>query len=168
MEQRIKRLREKFDSQLRDLERSEQTALAKYNECRQTLADATAELAILRGTAAQRDKELEEVRTLAARLTKERDNVTDVVRKEFDDKIAALEADVDSLRKQLTEERTTNRKELADVQAAKDDELEAIHQRVRAAIAMKDDTIKTLREQFETVALRADHLESVGVNLIVP
>ena len=161
MEQRIKRVREKLELQVREVERSEQGALSRYNETRQLLSEATTELTAARGALQQREKELEEVRAVAARLTRERDNVTEVVRLEFTEKLATSERDVEQLRKALSEERTTHRAEVAEVMASKDRELDAIHARVRGAIQLKDDTIATLRSQFEAAAVRADHLEQV-------
>jgi 5-azacytidine-induced protein 1 len=157
----VRRLREKYEAQVRDVERSEQAALGKFNECRQTVADLTSELAACKGLSTQMERELEDVRGVAARLTKERDAVTEIVRKEFAERIEATEQELDALRQQQSDDRAQHRTEIAEMQASKDAELDGLHQRVRTAIAMKEETITMLRQQFEAAAVRADHLEQV-------
>ena len=161
LEQRVKRLREKYDAQIRDVERSEQVALSKFNECRQTIADLTSELSALKGAHAHTVRELDDVRAVATRLSQERENVTDIVRQEFEQALATAQHDSETLRKTLSDDHATHRAAVAALQAAKDQELDALHQRVQGAIAMKDDTIAMLRQQFEAAAVRADHLEQV-------
>lgn len=155
------RYREKYDAQLVDIEKSEQASLRRHNECKQRLAEAMEELATLRGSIAQKTKELDELKTENARLNKERDNVAQVVRVEFEESLASNEYTIETLRRELSEHKAQHRHELAEVQRAKDTELDNVHDRVRAAISKKDETIKSLREQFESAALRANHLEEL-------
>jgi hypothetical protein len=51
------------------------------------------------------------------------------------------------------------------VQEAKDKELDALHERVRAAIAKRDDVIMQLRAQLEEANSRAAKLYEVGGTL---
>ena len=63
------RVREKYESQIADLESGERTTLAKYTECRQSLAKALEEVALLKGTLEQKDIALEQAHTRIAKMT---------------------------------------------------------------------------------------------------
>jgi len=100
-------------------------------------------------------------RDVVARLTGERDKVSDVIRVEFNDQLASAESENTRMRKDLADRRATHRTQLNDLQATKDKELNALHERVRHTIAKKDETIRTLREHADAATLRADHLEEL-------
>ena len=69
MKIRVRRIKDKFDAQLRDLEQPEQACIAKYNETRQRLVEANEELASSRGALLQRDRDLGEERSITAQLS---------------------------------------------------------------------------------------------------
>eukprot|EP00042_Codosiga_hollandica_P018752 m.55708 g.55708 ORF g.55708 m.55708 type:complete len:978 (-) comp48907_c0_seq1:2666-5599(-) len=160
-EVRIRRMKEKQEAQLKDVEQSERAALAKYNEMKQKHALAVEEVSTLRGGIAQRERELDDVRQLLERLTRERNNVAEIIRGEFIDRITTLEADVERSRGEVSDARRSHREEVRKLMENKDTELDALNQRVRSAIAKKDETISALRDQFQAATLRADHLEQL-------
>ena len=43
----------------------------------------------------------------------------------------------------------------------KDDELEQVHQRVKTAVLRKEETVASMREQYQAALKRADHLEGL-------
>ena len=47
------------------------------------------------------------------------------------------------------------------MQAAKDAEIEQLHQRVKAVVTKKDETIATLRDQYDVTLRRANRLEEL-------
>ena len=161
LELRVRRVKDKFDAQLRDVEQSEQACIAKYNAARQRLVESNEECASLRGAMAQRDRDLAAEREITSRLTSERDKVSDIVRVEFSDKLATAEAEVTQLRRTLSEARANHRGATADLQNEKERTLNELHEKVRLAIEKKDETIRTLREQADAASLRADHLEEL-------
>ena len=43
----------------------------------------------------------------------------------------------------------------------KDEELEEVHKRVKQAVLRKEDTVSSMREQYQAALKRADHLEGL-------
>lgn len=161
LETRVRRVKDKFDAQLRDAEQSEQACIAKYNAARQRLVESNEECASLRGAMAQRDRDLAAEREIASRLTAERDRVSDIVRVEFSDKLASAEAENVQIHKELEEARASHRDATANLQNEKERTLDELHEKVSLAISKKDETIRTLKEQVDAASLRADHLEEL-------
>ncbi len=85
-EARIKRVREKYETELREVERSERSTLERFNTMRGELTDREGELARVRSLLRQKEAEVEQIGQVASKLTRERDSVTDVVRQEFADR----------------------------------------------------------------------------------
>ena len=82
-----RRTREKFEAELAEVERSERSTQEKLTSTKQELGEREGEVARLRSLLRQKDEEVCRVGEVAAKLSKERDNVTDVVRQEFADRL---------------------------------------------------------------------------------
>uniref|UniRef100_A0A2I3HHQ7 Centrosomal protein 131 n=1 Tax=Nomascus leucogenys TaxID=61853 RepID=A0A2I3HHQ7_NOMLE len=80
----------------------------------------------------------------------ERSNLAQVIRQEFEDRLAASE-----------EETRQAKAELAALQARQQLELEEVHRRVKTALARKEEAVSSLRTQHEAAVKRADHLEEL-------
>ena len=89
-EARIKRIREKYESEVREVERSERSTLEKFNSMREEFNEKESELVRLKSMIRQKEQEVELTSEIASKLTRERDNVTDVVRQEFADRYVYL------------------------------------------------------------------------------
>lgn len=161
MKQRIRRIQEKSDAQLRDAEQAERTSLSRYATAREQLASLTAELATLKGALAHKETEAAEAQAVSARLQRERDRMSDVIRVEFAERLAALEAEAETARGELREERSARRAEAQEHDAQRERELDELHAKVRGALEKKDETVRTLREQLQAATVRADHLEQL-------
>ncbi|XP_011823600.1 PREDICTED: centrosomal protein of 131 kDa [Mandrillus leucophaeus] len=83
-------------------------------------------------------------------LSSERSNLAQVIRQEFEDRLAASE-----------EETRQAKAELAALQARQQLELEEVHRRVKTALARKEEAVSSLRTQHEAAVKRADHLEEL-------
>lgn len=82
-----RRTREKFEAELAEVERSERSTQEKLTSTKQELGEREGEVARLRSLLRQKDEEVCRVGEVATKLSKERDNVTDVVRQEFADRL---------------------------------------------------------------------------------
>ena len=102
---------------------------------------------------------MDQVNTVVSRLTQERDRVTEVVRQEFVDKLVVTEGENKQLKLEIGELRARHKLDLEQANKANERELAAVHERVKQALAKKEDNLKTLRTQHEAALKRAEHLE---------
>lgn len=107
----------------------------------------------------QKEYEVDQVNTVVSRLTQERDRVTEVVRQEFVDKLVVTEGENKQLKLEIGELRARHKLDLEQANKANERELAAVHERVKQALAKKEDNLKTLRTQHEAALKRAEHLE---------
>lgn len=161
MKQRIRRIQEKCDTQLRDAEKAERASLAKYAKAKEQLAEVTAELATVKGQLAQLERDAADAHAVSSRLQRERDRMSDVIRLEFAERLAELEKEVESSRHQLREEKTARRDELQALEARKEAEVDELHAKVKRALEKKDETVRSLRDQLQAANTRADHFEQL-------
>uniref|UniRef100_A0A7N5ZW78 Centrosomal protein 131 n=1 Tax=Anabas testudineus TaxID=64144 RepID=A0A7N5ZW78_ANATE len=141
---RVKRVREKYESELRELERSERAAVEKQQELRKQQMETEGELIRLQASLRQKEQETRD------KLANERRSLAEVIRQEFADRLVTTEEENRRLKTEVSEVRARLRLELAEV-----------HQRVKSAILKKDETVNNLRKQHEAALKRADHLEAL-------
>ncbi|XP_017380400.1 centrosomal protein of 131 kDa isoform X6 [Cebus imitator] len=137
-ESRIKRLRDKYEAELLELEQSERRLQERCSELKGQLGEAEGENLHLQGLVRQKERALEDVQAMNQQLNTERSNVAQVIRQEFQDRLAASE-----------EETRQARAELAALQARQQLELEEVHRRVKTALARKEEAVSSLRTQHE-------------------
>lgn len=155
----VKRIRDKYEAELSELERSEQKLQAQCGELKGRLAEAEGEAARLQGLVRQKDKALAEVKAVSRagaggsgrwapapplpglRLTPslpaqvneqllgERSGLAQVLRQEFADRLAASEEENRQVRAELAELRAQQRLELEQLRREKQAELEDLHAR---------------------------------------
>ncbi|XP_066293238.1 centrosomal protein of 131 kDa-like [Branchiostoma lanceolatum] len=160
-ENRMKRMREKYEAEMRELERSERTAMDKYNEMKAELIEVEGENARLKGLLRQKEQELEDINKVKERLTQERNNMSEVIRQEFADRLVATEEENRRVKNEMSEMRARHKMELDRITREKEEEMEEVHKRVKSAIVKKEDTVNQLRKQYEAAVKRADHLEGL-------
>ena len=81
-----RRIREKCEAELTEVERLERSTQEKLTSAKRELGEREGEGARLLSLLRQKEEEVRQVGEVAERLTRERDNVTDVVRQEFADR----------------------------------------------------------------------------------
>ncbi|KAF5402102.1 hypothetical protein PHET_04348 [Paragonimus heterotremus] len=178
-ELKIKRIREKLGAEISELERSEKQAMEKYCEMKTKLLDKEHESDRLRIQLQQKEEEISEVRSLYEKLHQERQNMSDIVRQEFADRLVSVEEENRSLKRNLAElkarltaEQERNETELRAVKQANAAELESLHGKIKEAIKRKDDKMALVRkrleeelkqssEEVEAANRRAEHLEEL-------
>ncbi|XP_049996440.1 centrosomal protein of 131 kDa [Alexandromys fortis] len=149
-ESRVKRVRDKYEVELSELEQSERRLQERCTELKGRLGEAEGEKERLQSLVRQKEKELEDVRAVNTQMCSERASLAQVVRQEFTDQLAASQ-----------EENQRLRAELAELRAHQQMELDEVHQRVKIALARKEEAVNSLRKQHEAAVKRADHLEEL-------
>ncbi|XP_071429924.1 centrosomal protein of 131 kDa isoform X6 [Pithys albifrons albifrons] len=142
-ENRIKRIRDKYEVELQELERSERKLQERCNELKGRLAELEGDSIRLQGLLKHKEQEVEEIR------------------KELMDKLVGMEEENSQLKAEMAELRTRQRLELERLVRDKDRELEEVHRRVKSAVLRKEESVSSLRKQYEAAVQRANLLESL-------
>ncbi|XP_072044275.1 centrosomal protein of 131 kDa-like [Amphiura filiformis] len=160
-ENRVKRIRDKYEAELKEIELSERNTQERYNELKAKLGEVEGENIRLGGLLKQKEQEVDDVKKVCDRLTKERNNVQEVIRQEFADRLVATEEENKRLKNEMSEMRARHKLELQRIQESKEEEMEEVHKRVKQAIVKKEETVNQLKQQHAAAVKRADHLESL-------
>ncbi|XP_029934005.1 centrosomal protein of 131 kDa isoform X2 [Myripristis murdjan] len=158
---RVKRVREKYEAELRELERSERTAMEKQQELRKRQMEMEGELIRIQGLLRQKEQEIEDITQTRDKLVEERRSLAEVIRQEFADRLVMTEEENRRMKVEVSEVRARLRLEVERVTREKEEELAEVHQRVKSAILKKEETVNNLRKQHEAAVKRADHLEAL-------
>uniref|UniRef100_UPI0037E99F19 centrosomal protein of 131 kDa isoform X2 n=1 Tax=Semicossyphus pulcher TaxID=241346 RepID=UPI0037E99F19 len=158
---RVKRVREKYEAELRELEHSERTAVEKQQELRKQQMETEGELIRLQAALRQKEQETEDVTQTRDKLVDERRSLAEVIRQEFADRLVMTEEENRRMKVEVSEVRARLRLEVERVSREKEEELAEVHQRVKSAILKKEETVSQLRKQHEAALKRADHLEAL-------
>ncbi|NXO13038.1 CP131 protein, partial [Oriolus oriolus] len=156
-ENRIKRIRDKSEVELQELERSERKLQERCNELKGRLAELEGESVRLQGLLKHKEQELEEIR----KLSQGHRGLTEVVWQDFADRLVGTEEENARLKAELAELRARQQLELDRLVREKDRELEEVHRRVKAAVLRKEESMSSLRKQYEAAVQRANLLESL-------
>ncbi|XP_049624667.1 centrosomal protein of 131 kDa [Suncus etruscus] len=160
-ESRIQRIRDKYQTELAELERSERQLQERCAQLRGRLGEAEGESARLRGLLQRRERELADTRKVNEQLTAERANLAQVLRQEVADRLAASEEETRQVKAELATLQAQQQLELEQMSRDKQAELEAVHGRVKLALAKKEEAVNNLRKQHEAAMKRAAHLEEL-------
>uniref|UniRef100_A0A8C6G1D6 Centrosomal protein 131 n=1 Tax=Moschus moschiferus TaxID=68415 RepID=A0A8C6G1D6_MOSMO len=161
VENRVKRLRDKYEAELSELEQSERKLQERCAELKGRLGEAEGENVRLQGLVRQKEKELSDVKAVNEELTGERSSLAQVLRQEFADRLTASEEENRQIKAELAELRARQRLELEQLTREKQAELEEVHGRVKMALAKKEEAVSSLRKQHQAAMKRADHLEEL-------
>ncbi|NP_001178116.3 centrosomal protein of 131 kDa [Bos taurus] len=160
-ENRVKRLRDKYEAELSELEQSERKLQERCAELKGRLGEAEGENVRLQGLVRQKEKELADVKAVNEQLTGERSSLAQVLRQEFADRLATSEEENRQTKAELAELRARQRLELEQLTREKQAELEEVHGRVKMALAKKEEAVSSLRKQHQAAMKRAEHLEEL-------
>ncbi|XP_027018926.2 centrosomal protein of 131 kDa isoform X2 [Tachysurus fulvidraco] len=160
-ENRVKRVREKYEAELQELKCSEKVAMEERQEMRKRQSELEGENLRLQSLLKQREQEITDVTQIRDKLSEERRSLAEVIREEFAERLVVMEEENRRMRVEVAEVRARLRLELERLSSEKEKELAEVHQRVKSAILKKEDTVNTLRKQHEAALKRADHLEAL-------
>ncbi|XP_065066186.1 centrosomal protein of 131 kDa-like isoform X2 [Rhopilema esculentum] len=156
---RIKRIRDKYENEMKELENSERSYQERYGAAKERSNDLENETIRLRSQLKQKDQEVIDIKKLTEQLQSERGKATDIIRQEFADRLVTTDEDNKRLRNDISELKARQRLEIDRVVKEKEDEMEEVHKRVKMAISKKEETVQMLRHQMQAAEKRADHLE---------
>ncbi|NXJ70293.1 CP131 protein, partial [Rostratula benghalensis] len=160
-ENRIKRIRDKYEVELQELERSERKLQERCNELKGRLAELEGENIRLQGLLKHKEQEVEEIQKVRDQLVQERSGLAEVIRQEFSERLGGMQEENRQLKAEVVAMRARQRLELDRVVREKDKELEEVHRRVKVAVARKEESVSSLRKQYEVAVQRAEHLEAL-------
>ncbi|NXB05822.1 CP131 protein, partial [Cnemophilus loriae] len=158
-ENRIKRIRDKYEVELQELERSERKLQERCNELKGRLAELEGESMRLQGLLKHKEQEVEEIRK--DQLSGGHRGLTVVIWQELADRLVGTEEENARLKAEMAELRARQHLELDRLVREKDRELEEVHRRVKAAVLRKEESMSSLRKQYEAAVQRANLLESL-------
>ncbi|NXS86259.1 CP131 protein, partial [Erpornis zantholeuca] len=171
-ENRIKRIRDKYEVELQELERSERKLQERCNELKGRLAELEGDSIRLQGLLKHKEQEVEEIRKVTRALpgpcldvrdqrSQGHRGLTEVFQQEFADRLVGTEEENARLKAEMAELRARQQLELDRLVREKDRELEEVHRRVKAAVLRKEESMSSLRRQYEAAVQRANLLESL-------
>lgn len=160
-ENRIKRIRDKYEVELQELERSERKLQERCNELKGRLAELEGESVRLQGLLKHKEQEVEEIQKVRDQLVQERSGLAEAIRQDFADRLLGTEEENKRLKEEMVEMRARQRLELDRVAREKDRELEEVHRRVKTAVVRKEESVSSLRKQYQAAVQRADRLETL-------
>ena len=165
---KIRRLRDKYEAEMKDLERSERQALEKYNEMKAKLTEVDGENECFKVQLKQKDQEISSLKKLTDKMHQERDRVSDIIRQEFADRLVTTDEENKRLKNDMSEMKARHRIELdrqkdhiEEIRKQKDEEMEEVHRRVKDAIVKKEEVVTQIKQQYHAAQKRADHLEGL-------
>ncbi|XP_053727449.1 centrosomal protein of 131 kDa isoform X1 [Synchiropus splendidus] len=160
-DKRVKRVREKYEAELKEMELSEKETVERLQELRKLQLQTEGELIRLQNQLRQKEQDLDQVSQARDQLMSERSNLAEVIRQEFADRLVATEEENHRMKLEVSEVRARLKMEVERVTREKEEELAQVHQRVKSAILKKEEAVNNLRKQQEAAEKRADHLEAL-------
>ncbi|XP_077359546.1 centrosomal protein of 131 kDa isoform X3 [Festucalex cinctus] len=158
---RVNRVRESYEAELKELDRSLKEALDKQQELRKQHVDALQQIDALKDTLGHKEHDLQIVTQNRDQLLDERHELALVIRQEFSARLLLAEEEAQRARAEAEEVRVALQAEADRITKEKEAELQEVHQRVKSAILKKDEAVSALRRQHEAALKRAEHLEAL-------
>ncbi|NWZ86093.1 CP131 protein, partial [Poecile atricapillus] len=128
-ENRIKRIRDKYEVELQELEQSERKLQEHCNELKGRLAELEGESMRLQGLLKHKEQEVKEIRKVRDQLSQGHRDLTEVMWQEFADRLVGMEVENARLKAEMAELRARQHLELDRLVQEKDRELEEVHRR---------------------------------------
>ncbi|XP_063679698.1 centrosomal protein of 131 kDa-like isoform X2 [Bolinopsis microptera] len=158
---RMKRLKDKYESQIGDVEHLNNTTQSKLNVMKERVTDLEADNIRLRGHIKSLERQNEDLEKFSSRLKGERDKVEEVIRGEFSERLVTLEEENKNAKSELIECKTRHKFEFERQGRLHEDEMGEVQSRIKTAFAKRDELIKELRDKSGQASARADHLEAL-------
>ncbi|CAH0564913.1 unnamed protein product [Brassicogethes aeneus] len=142
-ENRVRRLKEKFEKEMTDLESSEKEAKSKYMETKTKLLNTEDEILNLKSTIKTLENQLNESKEYTEKLLNERNNLKDKIREEVNQEVESLQ------------------KEVATLKNSRDKEIQQLYSRVKVSVSRKDDLLNELTIEHKALQEKCIYLENM-------
>ncbi|CAH1958127.1 unnamed protein product [Acanthoscelides obtectus] len=142
-ENRIKRLKEKYEKEIKDLEIEDSEIKRRYCEAKTKLLECEETIMGFKANMKQLEAQLQEYKATSEKLATERNDLKEVVRLEMKEEMDALE------------------KEIAQLKSSRDKELQQLYSRVKVSVARKDEILNELQTEHKALQEKCIYLESM-------
>ncbi|GJQ73728.1 hypothetical protein Trydic_g14062 [Trypoxylus dichotomus] len=142
-ENRIRRIKEKFEAEIIDLEQSEKQTQVKYTETKTRLLECEDTVIELRANIKLLEIQLKESKELLDKMMEERIQLKEIVRNEMKQDLSSLEKEVARLREE------------------NDKELQQVYSRVKLVVAKKDEVLSELTRDHAALQEKCVYLENM-------
>ncbi len=129
-----RRVRDKYESELKEVEKTERETMERYNTVKAKYNELEGEHERLKVVVRQREKDLDGIKKLTDVLQEERNRLADVIRQEFTDRIVFTEEENKRIKLEIAEiksrqqyELDKKKEEFDRLQKEKTDELNTVH-----------------------------------------
>ncbi|CAF0738605.1 unnamed protein product [Rotaria sordida] len=167
-ENRVKRIRDKYEAEFHELENSEKQTRERFNQIKAQITEVQGDNERLQVLLKQKDTEMNDIKKITETLQQERDRLSEIIRQEFADRLVLTEEENRRIKGEIAELRARQQLELEKkkeeievLQQQQEKELETIHEKIKEAITKKDEQVRGLHVQYETAVIRVEHLESL-------
>ena len=135
-ENRIKRIRDKYESELKEVEKTERDTMERYNNLKAKYNEIEGEYERLKVVCRQKEKDMEGIKKLTDTLQDERNRLADVIRQDFSDRLIFTEEENKRIKLDMVElksrhqyELDKRKEEFEKLQKEKADELDTVHEK---------------------------------------
>ncbi|XP_008196572.3 LOW QUALITY PROTEIN: centrosomal protein of 131 kDa [Tribolium castaneum] len=142
-ENRIRRLKEKYEKEILDLEESERESKEKYHTLKKKLVESEDVIINLKATIDQLQNQVDSSKAIALKLQQEREEVKEMMRNEVRQEMESLE------------------KELMKVKDSRNNEIQQLYSRVKVSIARKDEILEELTRDHKALQEKCAYLENM-------
>ncbi|XP_076250306.1 centrosomal protein of 131 kDa-like isoform X2 [Rhynchophorus ferrugineus] len=142
-ENRIRRLKEKYEKEIKDLELAEKDSKNKYLETKTKLIENEEIIIALQANLKQLEVQLNEQKQLSEKLNKERAELKEVLREEMKKEMESLE------------------KEVAQLKNNRDKEIQQLYSRIKISVARKDEILNELQIEHKALQEKCIYLENM-------
>ncbi|XP_039297970.1 centrosomal protein of 131 kDa-like [Nilaparvata lugens] len=153
-ENKLKREKERFECELKDMEKAHNDVRDKLKQARTDLSLAEQQSSRLASDLQQAMGEIESLKLITEKLAREKHELQLLGEEETRKRVAGLE-------RELAQARLALREQINTVQNEKERELQQVYARVREAITKKDDTISLMAKERDTALEQCAHLEKL-------
>ncbi len=135
-ENRIKRVRDKYESELKEVEKTERDTMERFNTLKAKFNELEGEYEHLKVVFRQKEKEMEGIKKLTDVLQDERNRLADVIRQDFSDRLIFTEEENKRVKLELVEMKSRHQYDLDNkkleferLQREKAEELDTVHEK---------------------------------------
>ena len=118
-----RRIRDKYESELREVEKTERETMERYNTLKAKYNELESEHERLKVVSRQKEKDLDGIKKLTDVLQDERNRLADVIRQDFSDRIVFTEEENKRIKLEMAEMRSRHQLDLD----RKKDDFERLH-----------------------------------------
>ncbi|KAG5891218.1 hypothetical protein JTB14_036135 [Gonioctena quinquepunctata] len=142
-ENRIRRMKEKYEKEIKDLEISEKESKNRYCDAKGKLLDCEEIIIGSKATIKQLENQIKEHQEITDKYARERNDLKEAVRQEMKEEMEALE------------------KEVAQLKNSRDKELQQLYSRIKVSVARKDELLSELQVDHKALQEKCVYLESM-------